>query len=134
MFYVQHLLGIGHLQRALRISEALVHEGIGVTLVCGGPPVALPRDPSIDLVQLTPIRARDARFDLVDSAGRPWLVDFSFSELAATPRQAALDVAELLASLAGVLDGGPAACGAQVLAQDAQFAVAGPGQPGQQIN
>ena len=37
---------------------------------------------------------------MVDSAGRPWLVDFSFSELAATPRQAALDVAELLASLA----------------------------------
>ena len=71
LFYVQHLLGIGHLQRALRISEALVHEGIGVTLVCGGPPVALPRDPSIDLVQLTPIRAHDARFDLVDSAGRP---------------------------------------------------------------
>jgi predicted glycosyltransferase len=71
LFYVQHLLGIGHLQRALRISEALVQEGIGVTLVCGGPPVALPRDPSIDLVQLTPIRAHDARFDLVDSAGRP---------------------------------------------------------------
>ena len=39
---------------------------------------------------------------VVDRAGRPWLADFSFSELAATPRQMALDVAELLASLATI--------------------------------
>jgi predicted glycosyltransferase len=71
LFYVQHLLGIGHLQRSLRIAEALVQNGIAVTLVCGGPPVALPRDPSVRIVQLTPIRAQDARFELVDSAGRP---------------------------------------------------------------
>ena len=71
LFYVQHLLGIGHLQRCLRISEALVREGVAVTLVCGGEPVALPRDRSVRLVQLTPIRALDARFELVDSAGRP---------------------------------------------------------------
>jgi len=32
--------------------------------------------------------------------GRPWLTDFSFSELAATQRQKDLDLAELLASLA----------------------------------
>ncbi|MFI4948195.1 MAG: glycosyltransferase family protein [Alphaproteobacteria bacterium] len=71
LFYVQHLLGIGHLQRALHIAEALVADGIAVTLVSGGAPVDLPRDPSIDLVQLTPVRAHDARFELVDSAGRP---------------------------------------------------------------
>jgi len=71
LFYVQHLLGIGHLQRSLRIAEALVQNGIAVTLVCGGPPVTLPTDPSIRVVQLTPIRARDAGFELVDSAGRP---------------------------------------------------------------
>ena len=71
LFYVQHLLGIGHLQRSLRITQALVREGVAVTLVCGGEPVALPRDPSVRLVQLTPIRALDARFELVDSAGRP---------------------------------------------------------------
>ena len=34
------------------------------------------------------------------SPGRPWLTDFSFSELAATQRQQDLDLAELLASLA----------------------------------
>ena len=78
LFYVQHLLGIGHLQRSLRISEALVREGIAVTLVCGGPPVALPRDPAVRIAQLPPIRALDARFDLVDSAGRP--IDESLRE------------------------------------------------------
>ena len=37
---------------------------------------------------------------MADRAGRPTIVDFSFSELDATPRQMDLDVAELLASLA----------------------------------
>jgi predicted glycosyltransferase len=78
LFYVQHLLGIGHLQRSLRITEALVQNGIAVTLVCGGAPAALPVDPSVRIVQLTAIRARDARFELVDSAGRP--VDDSLRE------------------------------------------------------
>ncbi len=71
LFYVQYLLGIGHLQRALRIAEALARDGIAVTLVCGGAPVALPRDPSVRFVQLTPVRALDARFEVVDSAGKP---------------------------------------------------------------
>ncbi len=42
---------------------------------------------------------------VVDRACRPWLVDFSFSELGATQRQIALDVAELLASLAAIVGG-----------------------------
>ena len=37
---------------------------------------------------------------MVSPAGQPVIADFSFSELAATPRQKDLDVAELLASLA----------------------------------
>jgi uncharacterized membrane protein YbhN (UPF0104 family) len=40
---------------------------------------------------------------VADRTGRPWVVDFSFSELGATPRQMALDVAELLASLAAII-------------------------------
>jgi undecaprenyl-diphosphatase len=40
---------------------------------------------------------------VVDGAGRPWIVDFSFSELGATQRQMTLDVAELLASLAATI-------------------------------
>jgi predicted glycosyltransferase len=72
LFHVQYLLGIGHLQRSLRIANALAGDGFAVTLVCGGAPVAeLAADPSIRVVQLPPIRARDARFELEDSAGRP---------------------------------------------------------------
>src|SRR6266513_2293174 len=40
---------------------------------------------------------------VADGTGRPWVVDFSFSELGATQRQIALDVAELLASLAAII-------------------------------
>ena len=43
---------------------------------------------------------------VADGAGRPWVVDFSFSELGATPRQMALDTAELLASLAAIIGAG----------------------------
>lgn len=71
LFHVQHLLGIGHLQRTLRIAEALARQGIAVTLVSGGPPAALPRNSAIRFVPLTPVRALDARFELVDGAGRP---------------------------------------------------------------
>jgi len=72
LFHVQYLLGIGHLQRSLRIANALTRQGIDVTLACGGPPVAeLMADPAIRVVQLPPVRARDARFELIDDAGRP---------------------------------------------------------------
>lgn len=73
LFYVQHLLGIGHLKRALLIADALVREGIEVTLVSGGKPVAgLACPPAARIVQLPTIRARDAGFrELVDATGRP---------------------------------------------------------------
>lgn len=71
-FYVQYLLGIGHLQRALRIAEALARLGLDVTLVSGGMPVdALMTSRAQRIVQLPAIRARDARFALLDEAGRP---------------------------------------------------------------
>jgi len=40
---------------------------------------------------------------VADGTGRPWVVDFSFSELGATQRQMVLDTAELLASLAAII-------------------------------
>jgi glycosyltransferase 2 family protein len=55
---------------------------------------------------------------VVDHAGGPWIVDFSFSELGATQRQMALDTAELLASLASIVGAGRAA--------DSAAAVIGP--------
>ena len=54
-------------------------------------------------------RSLRVRNVVVDGAARPWIVDFSFSELGATQRQIALDVAELLASLAVIADADRAA-------------------------
>ena len=72
LFHVQHLLGIGHLQRSLRIAEALVARGIAVTMMHGGPPVPqVGRAPGIEIVPLPVIRARDATFALVDATGKP---------------------------------------------------------------
>ncbi len=72
LFHVQYLLGIGHLQRSLRIAEALSERGVAVTFVHGGPPLSvLDGLRGIEMVQLPPIRARDATFALVDERGNP---------------------------------------------------------------
>jgi predicted glycosyltransferase len=73
LLYVQHLLGIGHLRRSLRISEALVREGIRVTLISGGEPISsLACTSAESIIQLPPVRALDAGFKmLVDELGRP---------------------------------------------------------------
>ncbi len=73
LLYVQHLLGIGHLRRSLVIAEALVREGIRVTLISGGDPLSpLAYKLAGSVIQLPPIRALDAGFKvLVDETGRP---------------------------------------------------------------
>jgi predicted glycosyltransferase len=73
LFYVQHLLGIGHVQRIFRLADEVAREGIAVTLVSGGePPLGLICAESARIVQLAPVRARDATFkELVGSDGRP---------------------------------------------------------------
>jgi len=73
LFYVQHLLGIGHARRSFRLAGALGREGVEVTLVSGGEP---PPGPicagSARIVQLAPIRARDATFkELVGPGDQP---------------------------------------------------------------
>ena len=67
-FYVQHLLGIGHLRRSVAIANSIARNGIPVHLASGGSPVAnLKLDCDVDLIQLPPVRARDGDFtDLVD--------------------------------------------------------------------
>jgi predicted glycosyltransferase len=64
-FYVQHLLGIGHLKRAAVIAAALEKAGFEVTLASGGTPV-----PGIEVLQLPPASSRDFR-QLLDPQGRP---------------------------------------------------------------
>ena len=71
-FYVQHLLGIGHLRRAAVLVRAMADMHFDVTLVSGGIKV-----PSLDIgrsrfVQLPPVRVLDASFNqLVDVNGNP---------------------------------------------------------------
>ncbi len=72
MIYVQHLLGVGHLSRAAALARAAADRGLSATLVSGGLPApALPLE-GIELVQLPPVKSRDADFSgLVDAEGRP---------------------------------------------------------------
>lgn len=72
MFYVQHLLGIGHLERALRLSRHLRGAGLHVTIVSGGMPRSNAKPHDGDVIQLAPVRAADAEFSqLLDITGKP---------------------------------------------------------------
>lgn len=69
-FYVQHLLGIGHLMRANRIAIALREHDFHVTFVTGGLPVAGLDTTGMEAVALPPIAVRDGNFaELVDGDG-----------------------------------------------------------------
>jgi undecaprenyl-diphosphatase len=63
---------------------------------------------------------------MVDESGQPWIVDFSFSELAATDRQLALDRAELLASTASLVGPDRAVASAAAVIGDTDLASAVP--------
>lgn len=76
-FYVQHLLGIGHLARASRVAEALRQAGFAVTLVTGGAPVKGFPGPGIEHVALPPVVAATQGFSaLADLDGKPVDADF----------------------------------------------------------
>lgn len=71
-FYVQHLLGIGHVVRALRVAAALAQD-FDLRLVTGGdlPPGLVP--PGLDILALDPVRAGPSGFSsLVHADGRPF--------------------------------------------------------------
>jgi len=70
LFYCQHLLGIGHLRRAVTLARGLSDGGFDVTLVSGGEAVPNLELGSLKFVQLEPVRAVDKFFKvLVDSTG-----------------------------------------------------------------
>lgn len=70
--YVQHLLGIGHLRRAVTLANALAAAGLEVTLASGGCPVNGLALDGVRFVQLPPARAMDASFRvLVEPDGTP---------------------------------------------------------------
>ncbi|MGO8036614.1 glycosyltransferase family protein [Rhizobium leguminosarum] len=71
-FYVQHLLGIGHIARASRIANALVKDGFDVTVVTGGLPVPGFPGEGVKTVALPAVVASNAGFSgLADADGRP---------------------------------------------------------------
>ena len=59
-FWVQHLLGIGHLRRAATLARHLAAGGFDVLLASGGAPVAGLRLDGVRFHQLPPLRAADA--------------------------------------------------------------------------
>jgi len=73
LFYVQHLLGIGHVRRAALLAEALTARGVEVCVVSGGMPVdGIGFDAATQVRQLPPVRARDVTFQtLIDRNGDP---------------------------------------------------------------
>jgi len=72
LFYVQHLLGIGHLKRAVVLARAMRQAGLRVTLVSGGEAVPVIDAAGIDMVQLPPARAADMSFRvLLGADGKP---------------------------------------------------------------
>ncbi|WP_337267171.1 glycosyltransferase family protein [Oryzifoliimicrobium ureilyticus] len=77
LFYVQHLLGIGHIARASRVANALAKQGFDVTVVTGGLPVpGFPGD-KICTVALPPVVAANTGFSgLADRDGNPAREEF----------------------------------------------------------
>jgi len=70
LIYVQHLLGVGHLQRALQLSGALLRHGFQVDLVSGGLPTQLQLPANLRIHQLPPLYSPDGSFSrLLDVNG-----------------------------------------------------------------
>jgi predicted glycosyltransferase len=72
LFYVQHLLGIGHQRRGATLTRAMVDAGLAVTYISGGHGIPNLDLGGADLVQLPPVRAVDLYFKkLVDENDQP---------------------------------------------------------------
>lgn len=70
LFYVQHLLGIGHIARASLVASALAEDGFDVTMVTGGLPVHGFPGPGIKHVRLMPeVTSREGFSGLQDING-----------------------------------------------------------------
>lgn len=71
-FYVQQLLGTGHVQRTSALVRAMQAAGIRVTVLFGGGQADMARYGDVPLVHLPEIRATDTAFaGLMDAEGNP---------------------------------------------------------------
>jgi predicted glycosyltransferase len=67
---VQHLLGVGHLQRAIQLAAALQERGFRVEMVSGGMPAAMRLPDQLKFHQLPPLYSADGSFTrLLDENG-----------------------------------------------------------------
>ncbi len=72
LFYVQHLLGIGHLKRAATLARAMAEQDLAVTIVSGGHDIPGLNIGDAEFIQLPSTRATDLFFkELVDEDDRP---------------------------------------------------------------
>ena len=72
LFWVQHLLGSGHLRRTAAIAHATAAVGVRCVVASGGLPLSHLDLGEARLVQLPPLRAADAGFRaMVDGEGLP---------------------------------------------------------------
>ena len=78
-FWVQHLLGIGHLKRTATLARAFRRAGMDVTVVSGGHEVPGLDIGGAELIQLPPVRAADKYFKvLIDENDKE--IDDAFRE------------------------------------------------------
>lgn len=72
LFYVQHLLGVGHLKRASLIARAMAESGLDVTVLLGGPEIKGVSFDGCARVLLPSARSADETFTtLLDQHGNP---------------------------------------------------------------
>ncbi|MFT4708288.1 MAG: putative glycosyltransferase, partial [Ascidiaceihabitans sp.] len=71
LIVVTHLLGSGHLSRALTLGRAFVDVGHQVSIISGGIPVPQLDHSGVELVQLPPLRSDGVNFTkLLDDDGK----------------------------------------------------------------
>jgi predicted glycosyltransferase len=93
MFYVQHLLGVGHLKRASLLARAMVAAGLDVSVVLGGPEVPDVGFDGCARFPLPPVRAADETFTvLVDERGNP--IDDAWKDCRMARLMAVFDVVQ----------------------------------------
>ncbi len=72
LFYVQHLLGIGHLRRTVALARATAEAGVDVDVISGGLPISGLALGAARLWQLPPARSAGAGdWSLLDRDGAP---------------------------------------------------------------
>lgn len=62
LFWVTHLLGVGHFHRAVRMARAMRAAGLKVTVVSGGFPLGNVRLGDFDIIDLPPVRSPDTTY------------------------------------------------------------------------